>query len=217
MEALEKSDLSVGEQSLLIRAIKAKVSIRKPPVDEANRQAERPDADSGNDADRSQDIRLDKVNLQGIGSAHNSALDTSTTLAPSETDLEQTQRGRGLELPDENENVTGKGGEPTFQSTQSGTRAGGHDAGRFGGKSTPRSEEIAAEVNETSSSTQPSKARIPYLKREGDPPSMRPAARDTAKDREVDEWSLKSGTGPVGTPSYHSTGVISRYEHVSCL
>lgn len=199
----------------MIQTLKAKVTTRKPTTKDANSHGNSSDDDSHNDVDHSQEDTLETVDLTVSGSTLKSPLDTSTTLAPSEDEHEEPQNG--LDLPDDDVDLTAQKDDLSSLVNQSQTRGMRQNPEMTRGKSISRSEGITSEVNEPSSSTQPSRPKIPYLKQDDSYSATRPGNLDTRREREADERSLKSAVGPVGTPSYRSTGEFSRYQQVSCL
>ena len=213
---LTKWHLAPDEESLLKQAIRAKVSSRKPLVEDSSPPAP-PSADSANDTTHSQADTLHTADQGGSGSTIKSPLDTSTTLAPSEDEPEQIQTKSGPS--DENVGSTAQKGDCTYLSNVSQTRDEHQKAENLYGKTVPLPGVSTTHSNESPSFTQPQRPRIPYLKRDG-MASTRPGKTDWPRDREADERSLKSAvvTGdPVGTPRSNSISVISRSQSVSCL
>lgn len=139
--------------------------------------------------DHSQEDTLETVDLTVSGSTLKSPLDTSTTLVPSEDEHEEPQNG--LDLPDDDVDLTAQKDDLSSLVNQSQTRGMRQNPEMTRGKSISRSEGITSEVNEPSSSTQPSRPKIPYLKQDDSYSATRPGNLDTRREREADNEEPK--------------------------
>ena len=181
--------MNTDEQSLLIQALKAKVSIHKSDGENNNNPVKLSSVEHGNDTNGSQQGLRNSQKLPHCGSTFTPPDDATTGLAKSVVEPEQTQQGLGLV-----DNVF-RQNEGAYTVEELREKPSAHQ---------PLQPSIPdLKQSNTASAGRPGNLHtLDHYKSDGR------SSKDPVK---------KGESSSICTPSYTSTRVASKHRHITCL